>query len=95
MDFRIIKPPTGEEPEHIRAAWVGLTLHCRYGGPRKILTEGLVTGESREQTVYITDAEGALAVLEEKDPQAAMWYREKSIIFNNTLGFNVEACERV
>lgn len=98
MDFEIIAMPTGEEPEAVRAAWVGLVLHCDFEGPQKACAEGLVTGEPSAdgEDVYIANASNAIASLEERNPQAAAWYRERWGKFtHNKITFNASACKEV
>lgn len=94
MEIRITDVPPGEAPEWVRQAWVGLSLPLASGeyGPRAMPTGGvltgprgcatavlhLLTGKVRWKTGYVVDAELAVCLLEENDPEAAEWWRDNA-----------------
>jgi hypothetical protein len=89
---RIIATPPGEAPEEVRRAWVGLVLPlvagetgCRaapvggvLSGPRTFLGKllKLLTGRRRYVRGDVVDAPQALTLLAEREPRAALWWRE-------------------
>lgn len=76
---RITKIPSGDAPESIRAAWVGLTLPCY---PIVGYTEGLEIGalsgqpRAKKRNSVIVPQEEALRILEKQSPHAAKWWRD-------------------
>jgi hypothetical protein len=92
MFVRIIATPPGEAPEAVRRAWIGLDLPLVAAeiGPRVVPTGGVLsgarswlgmllrrlTGQTPWQLGYVIDAPQALVLLAQKDPDAAMWWRE-------------------
>ena len=92
MDIRIISTPPGEAPEHVRAAWIGLTLPAAVSGPRTIPTVGVLSrrktsfgmllarifGRTRQERGYIVDAQRAVEILATRSPDAAKWWRESA-----------------
>jgi len=90
MNVRIVRRPTGEAPEEVRNAWVGLSLPLVPGypatgewqhvgvqsGPRSWLGVRLkgLLGGPRMRG-YAVDTEGAVRILERVNPLAAAWWR--------------------
>ncbi len=90
MNIRILKRPIGEAPEHIRDAWIGLTLPVlpqfpdvitarSFGvltGPRNWLTSRLRTflGGGELNRGYPVDSAGAFEILKKANPPAAAWW---------------------
>jgi hypothetical protein len=89
MEIRITDVPPGEAPEWVRRAWVGVVLPLAPGedGPRAVSTGGVLTGprgcatalfhlllgRTKRRMGYVTDAEVAVWLLAERDPEAAAW----------------------
>ena len=92
MDIRIISTPPGEAPEHVRAAWIGLTLPAIVSGPRTIETVGVLSrpktwfglllarilGKTQQVRGYVVDANRAVEILATHSPDAAKWWRESA-----------------
>jgi hypothetical protein len=90
MKVRIIKRPSGEAPENIRDAWIGLVLPVRpqfphavivrsFGvltGPRNWLTSKLrrFMGGGEPTSGYAVDPGAAIDVLKQANPFAAAWW---------------------
>lgn len=90
--IRIVEVPSGEAPEEVRRAWVGLILPLAQGetGPRTLHTGGVLTGPrgcllgwlyvlfgwTKRETGYVVEAKIAIDLLQQKDPTAASWWRE-------------------
>jgi hypothetical protein len=90
MNVRIVNRPSGEAPEHIRDAWIGLTLPVvpRFphpvdarawgvlSGPRNRLAARLrkLFGNGFRMRGYIVDSPAAIEILKKADPFAAAWW---------------------
>ncbi len=80
--IKVIKTPEGEPPEHVREAWVGLTLPCHpyMGYPSDgTLEYGVLTKEKAPRNRYAVSVpqDQALDILEKINPEAAKWWRER------------------
>jgi hypothetical protein len=76
--IRIIAPPPGEAPEHIRAAWVGLELPLMGGatGPRTLSAAGVLSGKGTVCVLgYVVSGKAAVELLAAHAPDAAAWWR--------------------
>jgi hypothetical protein len=85
---RLTAVPPGDEPEAVRAAWVGMVLPLAPGEtgsrPRPPAGPASPGGDqgsppgtpARMEWVYVIDAPAALALLAARDPEAAAWWRE-------------------
>jgi hypothetical protein len=90
MRIKIIRRPTGEAPEWVRDAWIGLSLPLAASQPGTWTVFGvrsLPQGAFREQraqfagktakaTGYLVNARLAVDSLAEIHPEAAAWWRE-------------------
>ncbi len=90
--LRIVTVPAGEAPLWVREKWVGLSLPLAQSsksahtsltagvlsGPKCLLSSmwALVCGRLKRETGFSVDAQAAVAVLAEKSPEAAAWWRE-------------------
>lgn len=88
--IRIIKPPPGEAPAEIRAAWVGIILPLASKAPATIETFGVLSipktriglafakllGRMKRQTGYIVEANKGIELLAVHAPEAALWWRK-------------------
>jgi hypothetical protein len=90
MNVRIVKRPSGEAPENIRDAWIGLVLPVRprfphaitarsFGvltGPRNRLTSKLRTfmGGGEPTSGYAVDPGAAIELPKQANPLAAAWW---------------------
>jgi hypothetical protein len=77
----IKRTPPGEAPEHIRRAWVGLTLPLARAEmePRALRTVGVLSHQDSEMTVgYAVDGRKAVRFLASHEPEAAAWWRENA-----------------
>jgi hypothetical protein len=92
MDILITQTPSGEAPEWVRQAWVGLNLPVAGSGPEAELTSGvltgpgnplerllaLITGKLKFNRGYPVYTANALAILEQHRPDAAAWWRDNA-----------------
>jgi hypothetical protein len=78
LRVRIVGAPPGEAPDHVRRAWIGLELPLAPGqsGPRRVPTEGVVTGQ-RDYAMdgYLILGSEAVRLLATHDAEAALWWR--------------------
>jgi hypothetical protein len=73
--------PPGEAPEHIRRAWVGLTLPLAPAEikPRTLETVGVISNRDPEMTMgYAVDGRKAVQFLASHEPEAAAWWRNNA-----------------
>jgi hypothetical protein len=92
--IRIVSVPPGEAPEHVRRSWVGLVLPLAQGragrqivagvgvlsGPKSFAGSVLhaLAGKLEQKVGYVVDASTAVAILAERSPEAARWWRENA-----------------
>ena len=108
----IIATPPGEAPQKVRESWVGLKLPIEGGGPQRLFAKGVITGPTsfwgsllsmlfgwtKQREGYAVDAAKAVAILKEKSPEAAAWWKKHVphlIQPGQHLLFNLEVCEAV
>jgi hypothetical protein len=92
---RMIGVPHGDEPREVRAAWVGLVLPLAPGETGSRPQGPSVEGE-KLVWVYFVDAPAALAILAEREPDAAAWWRENAperFQPGERLAFAADVCE--
>ncbi len=99
--IRIIAPPPGEAPEHVRAAWVGVELPLVGGvsqptaGPGR----GVVSGNAGVVWVgYVVDGRVAVQRLAAQCPEAAAWWRANAphiLGWGYGLLFPTDVCQRL
>jgi hypothetical protein len=88
--IRILKPPPGEAPEHVRQAWLGLVLpvvaRCR--GPARVVAFGVLSGprnwvhgllqailgRAPQEVGYCVYCTVAIDILRAACPDAADWW---------------------
>jgi hypothetical protein len=102
LRIRIVSPPPGEAPPHIREAWVGcvLPLFASTDDPRvKKQGKGVLSRRNTEPhqgfAVRVVDA---IAALESHNAEAAQWWRDNTpdiIRPGQLFVFAGEACELV
>jgi hypothetical protein len=102
LRIRILTPPPGEAPPHIRAAWVGcvLPLFATTDDPRVgQRAKGILSGKKRDRpqgfAVRVIDA---IRELEIHNAEAARWWRENTpqlIQPGQLFVYPGEACELV
>ena len=87
---KIVRAPSGEAPEWVREAWVGLVLPLKETGLKTMPSIGVLsgpksslgwlwaslTGAPMTATGYLTPAAIAIAILGRARPEAAAWWRE-------------------
>jgi hypothetical protein len=82
LRIRILTPPPGEAPTHIRAAWVGcvLPLHATTDDPKvSRQTKGVLSGRNEDApSGFVVQVVDAVRELECHDAEAARWWREKA-----------------
>lgn len=97
MFIKIIKRPTGEAPEWVRDAWVGMRLPVGEPKQRKWQTVGVLTGphgilkslwafasgRTRRIHGYIVDAKSAVDLLAVSNPAAAEWWESNTSMLLN------------
>lgn len=90
--LRILRPPLGAAPEHVRRAWVGLELPLLAEQPiivRSVLDSepitsrwqalwGRLTGRYQKQLGYAVLVSDALEILERSRPLEAAWWRQNA-----------------
>ena len=96
---RVVKTASGEAPDVVRQAWIGLILPVVSGpdGPvHQVKTKGVVSGEAQGiKAAYLIPTAAALSILAEVNPAAAQWWRENLAYAatDRPLVFPVESCE--
>jgi hypothetical protein len=80
LRFRILSPPPGQAPPHIRAAWVGcvLPLYTTSDDP-KVPQKTKGRRSSRDEgdpPGFVVHAVDAIAVLDRHNAEAAQWWRQ-------------------
>lgn len=92
MYIRIINTPSGEAPELVRAAWVGIVLPLAIPGVRDVATIGVLSlpktwlgslfaylsGGTKRAQGYTVKADRAIEILATHSPAAANWWRENA-----------------
>jgi hypothetical protein len=92
MYIRIINTPSGEAPEQVRAAWVGIVLPLAIFGVRDVATIGVLSlpktwlgslyaylsGGMKRAQGYTVKADRAIEILATHSPAAANWWRENA-----------------
>lgn len=96
MKIEIIARPSGQAPELIREAWVGLELEAQMdpGG----LYVGVLGGKASSDNIggYTVAGNEALEALRAKHPEAARWWEENSpYISFGDLVFGTKFCRVV
>jgi hypothetical protein len=102
LRIRILTPPPGEAPAHVRAAWVGCELpvfattdDSRVGQQMK----GTLSGRKAEHfDGFTVQSIEAVAALERHDAAAARWWREKAsqvIQPGKLFAFPTDTCELI
>jgi hypothetical protein len=90
MFVKIVGRPSGEAPEWVRDAWIGLRLplalrrkrkwigHGVLTGPRGLIPQlwAFIRGRTIRTTGYAVNAKIAVDRLAETSPAAASWWRE-------------------
>lgn len=77
--IEVVTIPHGEAPEEVRRGWIGCVMPCEPEcGHVPVYVEGVLSGPSLLVKVagFSISQEVALAVLEQKAPQAAEWFRQ-------------------
>jgi hypothetical protein len=99
--LRILRTPSGEAPEAIRRAWVGIELPLRRGEPepKYLQSVGVLSQQGPEVTSgYAVDGCAAVAALASQSPAAAAWWWKNAprvLASGYRLFFPPEVCERV
>jgi hypothetical protein len=106
----IIRAPIGEAPDWVREAWVGLTLplgHPAYEvrvrtsgvltAPKTMLglVWAFITGRTVVRDGYLVRSAEAIAILAEKQPEAAAWWQSETPRFTcpgQQFLFDTPAC---
>jgi hypothetical protein len=97
--FQIIAVPPGEAPLTVREAWVGCILPLLPGveGPEPTAARGVTSGLPKERSFsFKVRALDAFSVLEQKNAEAANWWKEHTPqLFQpgKLLSFRAEVCE--
>jgi hypothetical protein len=92
--IRVVAVPPGEAPQHVREAWVGLTLPLARGcrQPHTARTVGVVTGpttwwgkcmallvgRTNKAYAYVVPSAEAIRILSEQAPDAADWWKKNA-----------------
>lgn len=92
---RIISVPPGQAPGWVRKAWVGLELPLAEE-PQGGVQFGALRGKPENLGGYHVPSEEALAILEQKNPKAAKWWRDIwGSCFPDHFVFKREVCELI
>ncbi|MEM9283523.1 MAG: hypothetical protein AAGA96_16995 [Verrucomicrobiota bacterium] len=92
MMIRITSSPSGEAPEEVRAAWIGLALPLAYpsranwksfgvlSGPKLRIAQWIRISLGHAENVdgYGVDAREAINRLSSYNPEAARWWKENA-----------------
>jgi hypothetical protein len=82
LRIRVLSPPPGEAPAHIRAAWVGcvLPLHATTDDPKVgRQTKGVLSRRNEDcPSGFVVRVVDALRALEGHDAEAARWWHENT-----------------
>jgi hypothetical protein len=92
MNIKIVRRPSGEAPEWVRDAWIGLSLPAASKRQRDWRSLGVLTGphgwlfrlgavifgKSTKVTGYLVNARTAVECLAEGSPNAAAWWHERT-----------------
>ncbi len=92
MYIRIINTPSGDAPERVRAAWVGLVLPLAVPGVHDVETVGVLSrpkrgfgsffahlaGRTTKVQGYTVEAARSIEILATHSPAAANWWRENA-----------------
>jgi hypothetical protein len=94
MQIRIISTPSGEAPESVRRAWVGLVLPVprAWAGRRNLRTVGVLSGpkgffgsflarlggQTKREAGCVVAADKAVEILSQNAPEAAAWWRQNA-----------------
>lgn len=101
--IRIIATPSGEAPEHIRSAWVGVVLPVsdvteQQLAYRELVERGVLGGtpDDHNHGGYHVETAGAIAILKVSNREAGEWW-EKCVNprFMPYLIFGKQYCEVV
>lgn len=99
MRIRIISIPSGEAPEWVRKAWIGLELEIAESSKDvKVFHEGALGGKVQNLGGYSVDFSRAMTILSDKNKRAAEWWlgiNEKRPVNKRFmwLTFAKEVCE--
>lgn len=79
--MKVTSTPSGEAPEWVRRAWIGLILPLATGfsAPSSIPVRGAVSGNLLGQgSVYTVPAKVAIDILDMSQPKAANWWKNNT-----------------
>ena len=106
MHIIIVRRPSGEAPEWVRDAWIGMTLPLLVqkrrkwrgvgvlSGPARYLPKlwAVITGNSLRVEGFVVRAPDAIERLERHNPDAARWWRTHAPhMMRRRAGFIFEA----
>jgi len=75
--IKIISTPSGEAPEKIRDAWIGVEMPCVYYLEKGSESFGIFSQQQTEtSSVYVVAQIQAIGALEEVSPEAAKWWND-------------------
>ncbi len=99
--IKIVSMPTGKAPRWVRKEWLGLVIPLTKISEeeRKDLVSSDVLGGKvkrgdKNSNGYLVSTKIAVAILEEKNPTAAGWWRTESKA-KLYLEFGVKFCDRI
>ena len=97
MKVRIVSVPPGQAPEWVRKEWVGLELLVTIvSSPEEFEQTGVKFGKPENLGGYTIETTTALAILREKNPEAARWWDQNiSPELMPYLVFKKEVCEPI
>ena len=80
MKIKIIKTPIGPAPKPYREKSVGMTMEAERKPVETIIGEttekDFISGDQTSRSGFIVRAETFLALLAQKSPKAAQWFKE-------------------
>ncbi len=93
--IQIVDVPPGQAPEWVRKSWVGLEMDAR-NSEGAGLQLGVLGGQSQNAGGYAVSTREALDALNRANPNAAEWFRKKSIAaFGDHLIFARHVCREI
>jgi len=96
MKIEVIARPSGQAPEWVRDAWIGIQLEAKRDNPEGTIYLGVLGGKASQDNIggYRVNGGKAMKVLTDKNPKAAQWWNDNaSFVFLGDLVFGAKFCK--